>query len=351
MINKVYCWCCRLRFGIDQPINIVEYIQLVSKQQASKIDDYYQVQLYNMKRREIPLSALRTFEAAARNGSFKGAALELGVTSAAVSYQINVLETRIDKRLFNRTTRKVSLTRAGEMLQATMHFALDSISHTLDGISRTVRGRVLTVGVGSSFATRWLAPQLSNFWAQHPDIGLRVVHTPIARLFTPLEVDVAILWGEGYWPDAMYEPLMDVTFTPVCAPVLAQSLRKPKQLEQAHLIHQRDYENWEIWLNAAGVKQVDATSGIVLDDENVALQMAFDGNGVALGAIPLIDAEVSAGRLVKPFTTTVSSPKRYFLLSSLDADNEPNIATFKDWAMEICTPFRRSTDLKRNYKK
>ena len=269
------------------------------------------------------------------------------MTSAAVSYQINVLESQIDKRLFDRTTRRVSLTREGETLQATMHFALDSIANTLDSISRTDRGRVLTVGVGSSFATRWLAPQLSNFWARHPDIGLRVVHTPIARLFTPLEVDVAILWGDGYWSDAVHEILMDVSFTPVCAPSLAKGLRKPEQLEQALLIHQRDFENWEIWLNAAGVDRVDATSGIVLEDENVALQMAYDGNGVALGAIPLIDAEISAGRLVKPFTTVVSSPKRYHLLNPLDAVNEPNITAFKDWAMGICAPYRRSIDPKR----
>ena len=297
-----------------------------------------------MKRRDIPLPALRTFEAAARNGNFKRAAEELGVTPAAVSYQIGVLESHINVRLFDRTTRRVSLTRSGEMLQATMHFALDSISNTLERISRVEGRHVLTVGVGASFATRWLAPRLPEFWVRHPDIGLRLVHTPIAKLFAPLAVDIAILWGEGPWPDAIHEHLMDVAFTPVCDKDTARRVKMKDGLSRAHLIHQRDFETWEIWLHAAGIGQVDVTSGVVLDDENVALQMAVDGGGIAMGATPLIDGEVSSGRLVKPFPTVVPSKRSYHLLSTQDALTEQNVAAFRDWVIEICTPFRKPSD-------
>ncbi len=131
---------------------------------------------------------------------------------------------------------------------------------------------------------------------------------------------------------------MDVTVTPVCDQNTAQKLKSPDDLSGAHLIHRRDFTTWEIWLNAAGISLIDVTSGVVLEDDNFALQMAIDGGGVAMGAMPLIDADVNAGRLIKPFPTVVRSKKSYHLVSTHDGLAARNVAAFRDWVIEMFSP-------------
>ena len=127
-----------------------------------------------MTKRDLPpLRALTAFEAAARLGSFRRAADELGLTRSAISHQIKALEKEIDSRLFERRTRQVKLTAAGLELFSTVKRAFDDIDETASQIrSRSARAMV-TLGLGPIIGTRWLAPRLGDFWARHRDIDLR----------------------------------------------------------------------------------------------------------------------------------------------------------------------------------
>ena len=115
-----------------------------------------------------PLNAVRTFEAAARLGSFALAAGELGVTPSAVSHQVRSLEDQLGVSLFNRVRRTIVLTDAGRHYAEEIAGAFARIAAATKGIGEAGKGGVLTVHSTPSFATQWLMPRLSRFQAQHP---------------------------------------------------------------------------------------------------------------------------------------------------------------------------------------
>src|SRR4249919_3242333 len=108
----------------------------------------------------MPLAAVRAFEATSRLGSLKAAAEELAVTPAAVSHQIKTLEAHLGTNLFDRLYRSVRLTSAGERLAATTQRAFKEIGRTLDELKSdglTAGPSTLSISATSSFAAMWLA--------------------------------------------------------------------------------------------------------------------------------------------------------------------------------------------------
>lgn len=125
----------------------------------------------------LPLTALRTFEAAARRLSFKGAAEELCVSPTTVSNQIRQLERDWGCLLFLRKTRQVVLTDAGRSLAGVLSRAFDDIRTEIEGHIEVSR-KAVTLAVGPIFGSRWLIPRLNRFRRQHPKIELVLHHSP-----------------------------------------------------------------------------------------------------------------------------------------------------------------------------
>src|ERR1700722_1576035 len=119
-----------------------------------------------------PLSAVRVFEAAARHMSFTRAAEELGMTQAAVSYQVKLLETRLDTPLFWRTTRQVTLTEVGRRLAAASTEAL-TILRSAYAIALEETSTVLSVTSLPTLASNWLVPRLGSFQMAYPAYAVR----------------------------------------------------------------------------------------------------------------------------------------------------------------------------------
>ena len=114
--------------------------------------------------RRLPsLNGLRAFEAAARRGSFAAAGEDLHVTQAAVSRMVRLLETRIGFALFERHANRLELTWQGKALLPGLTTAFDSIANLTAQVASMSAVPVLTVGVGLSFAMRWLIPRLADF--------------------------------------------------------------------------------------------------------------------------------------------------------------------------------------------
>ena len=111
---------------------------------------------------QLPLNALRAFEAAARHESFTRAGLELRVTQAAVSHQVKSLEGILGVPLFRRLPRGLALTEEGEALLPDLTEALRRIANTLDRFEGGRMREVLTLGVVGTFATGWLLPGCRN---------------------------------------------------------------------------------------------------------------------------------------------------------------------------------------------
>lgn len=276
------------------------------------------------------LNGIKAFEAAARTGGFAAAARELNVTPAAISRMVRLLEDRMGVALFARRPNALDLTDAGRAYQAGLTPLFAALTRLTDDIGG--RAGALTVGVGPTFAIRWLIPRLADFRRTAPDIDVRITTggaaAPFAEAWT-----CGIQLGRGPWPDLMAEPLFSADLIPVCAPALAARLVRPAGLAAASLLrvaHAPD--DWPMWLRAAGLTDIEAR-GPVLEFYGQALQAAADGVGVALGIRPYVDDDVAAGRLVAPFALTVPKGMSWYLIFREARRREPAFAAFRDWIM------------------
>lgn len=281
------------------------------------------------------MSLLRAFESAARHQSFTAAAAELHLTQSAVSRQIRALEELLHSSLFVRERQTVRLTLAGQAYAQEIRVSLLRISNATLGFRTNPKGGTLNLAILPTFGTRWLAPRLPDFLAQHPGITLNLT-TRLARFDFELEaVDAAIHFGLPHWPGAELEFLMRETVIPACSRALREQYRfaAPADLLQAPLLHLVSRpEAWQRWLQAHGALASEAR-GMLFDQFAVATQAAISGLGVALLPRFLIEAELARGDLVEAVSDAqpIESAERYYLAWPMNRSSYPPLQAFRQW--------------------
>ena len=186
--------------------------------------------------RQLPfMNGIKAFEAAARSGSFAKAADELHVTPAAVSRMVHLLEARLAVTLFERKANRLVPTPAGRAYQAGLTQLFDQLAALTDQVTAMGSARVLTVGVGPTFAIRWLIPRLADFQKHAPDIDVRFATGGEALPFSD-DWTCGIKLGDGDWPGLTAAPLFKADLTPVCSPALAQAAEAAGGSERRDLV-------------------------------------------------------------------------------------------------------------------
>ncbi len=279
------------------------------------------------------LNGIRAFEAAARAGSFAGAAEELHVSPAAISRLVKLLEERMGVALFTRHANRLALTEAGRHYRNGLVPLLDGIARLTAEAAERGGGRVLTVGVGPTFAIRWLIPRLPDWQRRHPGIEVRITTggaaAPFAEGWT-----CGIRLGDGAWPGLVATPLFAAELMPVCRPDIAAGLAAPAGLVDRCLLRvSHAPEDWPRWLAAAGAEGV-AARGPVFDFYGQAQQAAADGLGIAMGIRPYVDDDLAAGRLVAPFSVKVPKRGRWWLVHRAARAEEPGFQAFRAWLLD-----------------
>ncbi len=281
----------------------------------------------------IPLSALRIFEAAARLTSFTRAAEELGVTQAAVSWQVKALEQRLGQPLFQRLPREVALTPAGERLARAASEAMSLLRTALADLSETGQG-LLVISALPSLASQWLAARLGAFQLAHPGIAVRLETSARMVDLTRENVDVALRLGRGEWPGLAADFLFSAGQAPLCTPELKQrlGLGRPEDLMQAPLIGME--ADWREWFSAAGLTYAPtgAAPRLIADLQTIEVGAALAGHGVALGVPALFSAEIAAGRLTRLFGPAPNQPA-YWLVYPEERRRSPKIVAFREWLL------------------
>ena len=247
-----------------------------------------------------PLNALRTFEAVARLKSFTKAADELSVTRAAVSHQIKNLEEYIGYSLFERHTRSISLTPAGEAGLPKLREGFNSISEAVHLMNSHLSNENITVWMAPSLASKWLIPKLHTFSQRHPDIDMQINAEPglidtaeknkhsMEDLFRSEDADVVIQFGTGDYPGCDVHKLFSVKAVPLCSPALLNDpkkpLNKPEDLSHHTLLHDntpyKGRPQWSKWLEQAKIEGVDTDRGLKFNYILLAIEAAIDGQGV-----------------------------------------------------------------------
>ena len=281
-------------------------------------------------RRLLFLNGIKAFEAAARSGSFAGAGAELNVSAAAISRMVHLLEQRLGVALFERQANRLAMTSAGRAYQSGLTPIFDALASLTAQVTAPSSVRVLTIGVGPTFAMRWLIPRLADFRMNEPDIDVRITTGGAAAPFGD-DWSCGIKLGDGEWPGLMAEPLFAGDLQPVCAPRLAEQLKRPGDLRGPSLLRVAHSPNdWPLWLKAAGIARVTAR-GPQFQYYGQALQAAVDGLGVAMGIRPYIDDDLAAGRLIAPFALTVPKGMRWYLIYRNFQTEQRDFAAFRRW--------------------
>lgn len=287
-------------------------------------------------RRLPPLSAVRVFEAAARHGNFTRAAEELGMTQAAVSYQIKLLEERLGAPLFRRDKRKVVLTEAGARAAPQITRAFDAIDSAFANVRKEEEG-LLVISTSNTFANAWLAWRLGSFQMAHREMAVRLDATDAVVDLDAGEVDCAIRAGRGDWPGLAIDKLLDIDFTPMVSPAFLERYgpRAPADLLHLPLISPHD-PWWAYWLREAGVGAPDGPPrpGVRLDSQAHEGHAAIAGQGVAMLTPFFWRSDLAEGRLVRPFEQASTRGYAYWLVMPENRRNVPKIKRFREWLLD-----------------
>ena len=280
-----------------------------------------------------PLSAIRVFEAAARHLSFTRAADELGMTQAAVSYQIKLLEERVGGPLFLRRPREVVLTEAGKQLAPKLRDAFEILREAFSDLAEQAEG-TLTISTMHTFAANWLAPRLGTFSLAHPNIAVRLETTTRLVDFAREEVDVVVRSGSGGWPGLVATKLLDVRFTPMLSPALAASIggvHEPADILKLPLLDPTD-EWWIIWLKAHDLplQALEGHPATTFSVQSLMAEEAMAGRGVALLMPEYFSREIEQERLLRPFERLIDQDSGYWLAYPERRRNVPKIRYFRD---------------------
>lgn len=282
-----------------------------------------------MDRPNIPLNALRAFEAAARHLTLSKAAIELCVTQAALSHQIRNLEDRLGVSLFRRVPRGLVLTEEGAALAPVLTGALDVIGDTLDRFSGGRYHEALHVGVVGTFATGWLIPRLAGFEAAHPEVDLRIFTNNNRVSISGEGLDLAIRFGDGVWQGLEAWKIMDAPLTPMCSPGLAREIPTPADLTHQRLLRSYRSFEWERWFDGLGLP-CPALRGPMLDSSIALADMASQGQGVAMLPRDLLTVWVKDGRLVQLFDHSLALGS-YWLTRMPSRPETAGMRSFRQW--------------------
>jgi LysR family transcriptional regulator, glycine cleavage system transcriptional activator len=288
-------------------------------------------------RRLPPLNALRVFEVAARAGSYAEAGAELGLTHGAVSRQIAGVERWLGQRLFVRTGRRMTATPAALVFAAEVSLSFDRVIAAAEACGRLDARRILRVSAPTTFAMRWLIPRLDRFHSERPKVEVAV--TTAMTLHDELRggFDVAIRRGSAErdtWPQYRAVTFLEEADTLIMSPALFE--RRPvRRLDDiaSHVLLSTETRpgDWTDWLDRAGLRPAPEQRRRVFDHFFVTRQAVVDGFGLGIGPLPVLQADLTAGRLLAPFPTITVPRKSYVALIPFDADKTSLLTGFIEW--------------------
>jgi LysR family glycine cleavage system transcriptional activator len=289
-----------------------------------------------------PLTAVRAFEAVARHLSFTKAAEELGMTQAAVSYQIKILEERVGAPLFLRKPRQIALSDTGARLAPDVAQAFDILRNAFADSRGLVDG-MLSITSVPTFASHWLAANIGLFQLANPEIAVRVESSPHLVDFGTEEFDLAIRGTSKLQQGMVWHLLLKAEFAPMLSPRLMEEyqVREPVDLLRVPQITPDD--PWLCsWLELVGVSMPPRPDQPFsrLGAQNLEVAAAIAGRGVAMVTPAFYVDEVASGRLVQPFDLKGWDGHGYYLTYPEARRNSPKIKAFRDWIIPATAGLR-----------
>ena len=301
------------------------------------------------------LNALRALEATLRQGSFKMAADELGVTTAAIGQQIRTLEDYLDRKLFLRTNKGVQPTDNAIGIQQKLTTSFATIEDVIGDLKRSRSRNRLAITLPSSFAENWFTDRLSEFYKRNSEIDLRLdARNRMVDLLTE-DFDFAIRYSSSQADTYQESNLFGDVVLPVCTPDFAEAHRlsiDTKSLAGVPLIHlgkrtpDPEWIDWIKWGEIFGFDSGSLREGIHLTEFNSGIQTAIRGQGLVLCGLVEAYNSIQQGVLVNPFGIEYCHPTSYqYRLVSVQGRSLSTLQQqFRDWVVDTADEFH--TDMR-----
>lgn len=303
-----------------------------------------------LKRTSPSLVSIRAFEAAARLSSFAKAGDELGMSGAAVSYQIKRLEEFIGRPMFSRRAQGVSLTEHGAAIAPAVIDAFETLRQTFAGAAHK-ESSVIEVTTLPSIGAAWLAPKLSAFESAHPEFTVSLDLSVPPADFTEAPFDIAIRTGAGHWPGLCAVKLMPNLFVPLCSParaaLVSDALAHPDRPFPFRLLGRPSW--WQRWFAVNGHAHVDLNGrfGTRFEREHLDVATAASGNSVAIASPLLFANEIAAGKVTLPSKVVASDERAIWAASPAGRTTHSKIRVFRDWLLQqAAEPLPRDWDVR-----
>ncbi|WP_282603124.1 LysR substrate-binding domain-containing protein [Paracoccus sp. PARArs4] len=283
--------------------------------------------------RKLPhVTWLRAFEAAARHASFSAAADELGLTAAAVSQQIRLLEGHLGIQLFRRLARGVELTDMGQAYAVPVRKSFAEMQVATDGLFSDRRSSVIRVRSSISYAALVLARRLAAFRNEHPGIEIELSTAVWADRMNGASIDLDIRYGAGDWPEQNIHPLKTAPATVVCHPDYAPAIPDLNALARADIVQIVGCEtDWDRLFLQEGMPLPRPVHWMRADSSLLALQMLSAGHGCAIVSRSFAFDAFEAGTLVAPLPVEVPMSQSFYVVEQDDLGPREDVAIFVDW--------------------
>jgi len=285
----------------------------------------------------ISLRGLRTFCIVARRGSFRMAAEDLFLTPSAISHQIKSLENELDVKLFDRSTRDLGLTEAGNTLLQESAELIDQLDEVASHFHARYGQRSLRVAVQPFFATEMLVPKLSDFISENPGIDINLDTEDQTADKHPAQADVSIRLFRNAPRNLDVDELFRLRLCPAVSPALLKRHPRIKNgsLEGLPLIvHSKRPKAWRDWARSSGI-ELGAQSSVIRLETMISVAIAAEqGLGVALVPLPLSESWFRAGKLVRLSDHDLQTDTSYFVVARQQDGQRTEVQAFRRWILQ-----------------
>ncbi|MGM0586377.1 MAG: LysR substrate-binding domain-containing protein [Pseudomonadota bacterium] len=294
------------------------------------------------RRLNVPLNALRAFEATARLLSVKDAAWELGVTPSAVSHHLKALEEALGVDLMRRSGGHLELTETGRRLATPLTEGFRSIVGAVSNVMEERKSGALRLTMLPTFAVHWLSPRLARYPFERAGFELLISTTQAAVDLSAGDADAGIRHGAGQWEGLGADLLFEETVTLFASPSLADGEDPRTIVERCNLFlsqhRARDWANWNASLPGGPVTPAAVTT---VGSTGLGLRAAADGAGITLAGREIAQADIEVRRLTPLFDHNIEAGAGYWLVYPESLARDRRIRNLRAWLLEEAASVRR----------
>lgn len=292
--------------------------------------------------------SLAVFANTGRTLNLSATARDLGLSQAAVSKQIQIVEAHVGQRLFNRSNRGLTFTAAGRRFHDAVVLGLSGIVDVLEELKpKHVAGRV-TITTTLALASVWLMPRIAAFRAAHGDIDIRLIATDQVLDLAKEGIDLALRYGTPPWTDCEQSFLFGISLFPVASPLFLKEhgpISRVEDLAEATLLHidepnSRDAD-WRVWLEAVGAPKIEPRRELRFNNYPLLVQAAVGGQGVALGWGNLIEDLTASGALECCLPIHRDLKEGFYLVRAKHAPFRKEVQALAEWFNTTTAHMRR----------